>query len=1063
MRILYAAVLLLISCDVLAQSNPVAVDDSVQVLNQNLIAIPVLDNDYDPDNDTIVVSIAYSANHGEESYDDTLVYYKSEWYEGWDEIKYKIKKKNNPIFVSEKANIHVEVLENPDVPISVNDTFTITRLQPINLEILSNDLDQNGDGIKINELWYNEGHLQIDYSTDSSFITLTANHSPDDESSFRYNNIERNTQDTYYSNKSRVQLNIEENPDLPIAINDTFQVTAGIPFSAEVLLNDINPIGNSLEIYDYTYPTYGTLSLSNNEFTVVIDTSFEGSTFFNYRIRYEDQTWMYSDWGTVVFQVAKNPDCPVAVSDYSTGLAYSPINLSVLDNDYDPNGDPIEIMEVNTFSQFSSASIDGNEIIYTSNAFTIGIDSLEYRIRQSNDPNYFSGWTNIYLDIEPNPELPIAMPDSGSTKSGIPIVLDVLQNDIMTDTGSFSLSISYSGTNLGRPSISNNMIVYKPFMRSVGVDSFSYYLHRDTLPIFFAKGNVYVDIKNNYCYDSLTINNVNAGFHSSGVQFCAIDEIFGEFIGDYQPHYEIPRGSGKHTIFTHNLWLGGLDDNDSLHLAGERYKMYGNDYQPGPISSIYDSLYHDHWYSLWMVYKSDIYHHIHNWWKEGYNPVRGIADWPGNGNPANGQAEQLAPYYDRDQNGYYDPMQGDYPLIRGDQCIYVIYNDDLEHTETNGDRLGLEIHAMAYGFDEPEDSILNNTVFVHYDLINRSENSYHDFYFGVFADLDLGYAWDDYLGSYIKGSSFYVYNGDDDDEGSQSITGYGLKPPAQSVTILAGPYIDPDQEDNPDGNCDFGVTGTNFGNGIIDDERFGLTRFTYYTNSGGLQGDPSIAPEYYSYLNGFWKDGTPVVFGGNGYHPNWQEWSQCRFMFPGDSDPLNWGTDCELPIGGYNQNGLWWTEEQTGNHPYDRRGFGVSGPFTFFPGQVQEVEMAYIYANSYYNADSSRKLLLSYIDTLRNRVANGEIIIPNNELNINEKQATRNVIQIYPNPARETIYVKGAEELEEAEYRIYNIMGTVIQSGKISAEINIAGLQKGFYIISIITKDGRSSGKFIKQ
>ncbi len=42
------------------------------------------------------------------------------------------------------------------------------------------------------------------------------------------------------------------------------------------------------------------------------------------------------------------------------------------------------------------------------------------------------------------------------------------------------------------------------------------------------------------------------------------------------------------------------------------------------------------------------------------------------------------------------------------------------------------------------------TVFVHYDLINRSENTYHDFYFGVFADVDLGYAWDDYIASYVK-------------------------------------------------------------------------------------------------------------------------------------------------------------------------------------------------------------------------------------------------------------------------------------------------------------------------
>ncbi len=80
---------------------------------------------------------------------------------------------------------------------------------------------------------------------------------------------------------------------------------------------------------------------------------------------------------------------------------------------------------------------------------------------------------------------------------------------------------------------------------------------------------------------------------------------------------------------------------------------------------------------------------------------------------------------------------------------------------------------------------------------------------------------------------------------------------------------------------------------------------------------------------------------------------------------------------------------------------GVSGPFTFLPGQIQEVEMAYIFANSYYSADSSRKLLLNYIDTLRNRVQKGEIIIPNSELDINENPANSKAFDIFPNPARD--------------------------------------------------------------
>jgi hypothetical protein len=140
-------------------------------------------------------------------------------------------------------------------------------------------------------------------------------------------------------------------------------------------------------------------------------------------------------------------------------------------------------------------------------------------------------------------------------------------------------------------------------------------------------------------------------------------------------------------------------------------------------------------------------------------------------------------------------MDGDYPLIRGDQCIFFIMNDDKVHTETNGERLKVEIHGMAYVFDSPADSALSHTVFVHYDLVNRSLNTYQDTYIGIFTELELGYIWDDYVGSDVNRSSYYCYNGDNYDEDCidqwSSCKGYGQYPPAQSVTVLAGPFLAP--------------------------------------------------------------------------------------------------------------------------------------------------------------------------------------------------------------------------------------------------------------------------------
>jgi hypothetical protein len=48
--------------------------------------------------------------------------------------------------------------------------------------------------------------------------------------------------------------------------------------------------------------------------------------------------------------------------------------------------------------------------------------------------------------------------------------------------------------------------------------------------------------------------------------------------------YEIPKGSGKMSMFAASLWIGGIDVNNQLKLAALRYRQVGNDYWPGPLT-----------------------------------------------------------------------------------------------------------------------------------------------------------------------------------------------------------------------------------------------------------------------------------------------------------------------------------------------------------------------------------------------------------------------------------------------------------------------------------------------
>jgi len=564
-------------------------------------------------------------------------------------------------------------------------------------------------------------------------------------------------------------------------------------------------------------------------------------------------------------------------------------------------------------------------------------------------------------------------------------------------------------------------------------------------------------------YDSLYLNNINARFDADGIHF----------YGPEGPRFEVPKFSGKNTIFLSTLWIGGLDQNSDLHLAAQLYGQGPGggfahskfDFWAGPVmdSSAY-SIYQDTlWNYVWNLKKSEIEYHKAHWNDAGYHPIHDILTWPGNGNTSLGQAAQLAPYFDRNNDGIYNPLDGDYPLIRGDQSLFFIFNDDRNaHTETQGEKMKVEIHGMAYVFDLPNDSAFNNTVFLSYKLFNRSDKIYHNTYLGVFTDTDIGYPNDDYIGCDVDRSYFYGYNGTPVD-GSGQPGSYGANPPAQSTTILGGPYMDPDGLDNPrfDNNghqlCNESVNGTNFGDSIVDNERWGMTGFMYFNNNGvpAYMSDPAYPADYYHYLRGIWLDGDSMHYGGNGHPSTGGTGPACRFMFPGESDTLSWGTGCVMP------DPFNWTETTAGNAPFDRRGMGSSGPFTFNPGQVQEFDLAYTFARDYTNTNPSGSVgkLGDYNDSIRKSYTTN-ILPDGNSFNgiVNRRGSSDIMVRIFPNPASSKVNIRfDGNGNETVSIRIINVNGTVIRTeerkpaGQIIT-LDLAGISPGFYLLSVQTK-----------
>jgi len=468
----------------------------------------------------------------------------------------------------------------------------------------------------------------------------------------------------------------------------------------------------------------------------------------------------------------------------------------------------------------------------------------------------------------------------------------------------------------------------------------------------------------------MELNNVRAMIHTAGNLWQVPGQNFSQ--------YEVPKNSGIMALFTAALWLGGTDINNQLKLAALRYRN-GQDYWTGPLSKVYAETNYEtcESYDQHYITTQDMIREFVAWRQAGiddnengtntqnvlfpgYEVPEIIQNWPAHGDVSAGQDYYLAPFYDNNDDGTYNWQDGDYPWhdinrtkectvdrtvsLYGDINFWWVMNDKGNiHTETGADPIGMEIRAQAFAFASNDE--VNNMTFYNYELINRGTQTLYDTYFGFFTDGALGDPYDDYVGCDVNRGLAYYYNGDNFDGDNSGYKGYGTSPPAVGVDFFEGPYQDDDGVDNAFGiNENEALNGIGFGDGVVDNERFGMRRFLYYSNTTNganpSQTDPIAAADYYNYLKGFWKDGSKFVYGGSGHISDAEADpdTPCDFMFPGDTDPLGWGTNGvpQAP----------WTEQSSNNPPNDRRFVQSAGPFILKPGAVNNITVGIAWARA---------------------------------------------------------------------------------------------------------------------
>ncbi len=610
-------------------------------------------------------------------------------------------------------------------------------------------------------------------------------------------------------------------------------------------------------------------------------------------------------------------------------------------------------------------------------------------------------------------------------------------NDILIHIDSGEVDVFYPGNFFGNSQLvaSTDTGVYflNTFTTAIAVNSFDL-LHFN--PENYNGYNLGLTAAN---FRELNINKVSAGLLNRGdLHWTTAQAPF--------PKYEVPKGSGVHSMFTTSLWIGGLDSGNTLHLAAMTYRQRGSDFFPGPIDTVTtrtDTATAIKYDRIWLTSRYEI---SELQWRyangqlqnSNYTIPQDLLRWPaaGTGNIS----RKLAPFVDANGDGVYSVFDGDYPAIKGDQYAWWVFNDVLaRHGESGERKMGIEVHGEAWAYTCPQAtdtlSTINFTTFYRYTIINRSDTNYTNVNIGLYQDSDNGNWQDDWIGCSPAGNYVCSMNGDADDS-DPNLADYGIYPPQTATVFFDGPEaISGDSIDNDN-------------DGTIDEpgERNRLTGMV-------MNGDPAPFPntaqgEFYDYLNMIWPTGVPVTVGNYGFGGT----TPTRFILP------------DRP---WNTSG--WSEATMNSPAGDRRSISNCGIFNLAAKDTAVITFAIVTHFDSVNAWGTQ----AYYDGLDSAVKRVERWYNTNTspscpqlYNSIQEPAARPELLLKPNPASNQLFVQQPFGNETVLVEIVDFTGrTVMKSTHNSAffELNVMHLPPGVYILRVSGQDAAAATRFVRE
>ncbi len=173
---------------------------------------------------------------------------------------------------------------------------------------------------------------------------------------------------------------IDDAPNAPDAIDDTFKIKSDTATLISVLENDIDNDGDAILISSFTQPTHGEIGNEGaGDFIYIPNPGYIGPDQFTYTVRDRiDATTALTDTADVFLTVEFVNAPPTAIADIVFTNSGESVVIDVLINDLDKNLDFLTITAVNDPDNGSVTLNNNGTLTYSPNSDFVGVDKFNY-------------------------------------------------------------------------------------------------------------------------------------------------------------------------------------------------------------------------------------------------------------------------------------------------------------------------------------------------------------------------------------------------------------------------------------------------------------------------------------------------------------------------------------------------------------------------------------------------------------------------------------------------------------------------------------------------------------